>query len=989
MGRLKSIRGSVKAFPAFRIAALCALALCFVYPDACAFEAKVLFGTGLSINGITFTPHAFNLNWNGFGALGRPDLDAAAGVEGADSPSFVRHFTLNTGAADDSPVFSGTGTFYVGGGSGAESPPFVRAEWRVTADKAGRFAQAFVSGDVPFSRIGGGTAILDGVELPIPAKRGQASHLFNKSVSSIELRGPDGATILRVSLDEPTTILLQDNRHWKNDDLGIRFFFAIGSCEAGKEYSVKAKFSGGDSGAEPTSLVIAEPVRIVAGPDWLPLAAEPWIVPGSALDFSTVIPHHTPAGKFGRVVVRGDHFEFENLPGVTQRFYGVNLCGTANMPRTAEEAERFTVQLARMGYNTVRIHHHEKWLVSKDGVLESSASADGTDIDPALMDKLDLLVASCVKQGIYLTTDLFVSRSHVVPWRSIGIDLDGPVPPDKYKLLCAFWEPAFTNLCDWSRKFMLHKNSYTGRTLAEEPALATLALINEGNLGNYGATALRDLPGVQETWRKWLSAKSMEAGFSEIPDGIPDSLVTSTSGDTPYNRHVAAFAIFLAEMETRLYERLGDFIRDELHCPVPLSNLSGWYDPVQSALPRSMFDYIDVHFYVDHPQFLGKSWRLPSRCPNVNPMRGPSQGVQECVWRRQMDKPFCITEFNYSAPGRFRGVGGIATGAIAALQDWGGIWRFAWSHSIWGIVSPGGRTGYFDLANDPLSLAAERAALCLFLRGDIAPLEAEDPLLLSEASLRNPANGAPKLATLGENARAWSSRVGTRLSGSSSLSGNLSREATPKPRNGDLNGKAAHKAVSIAADGTFLIETPCTAGGFAESGTHTAGPLRFKLLPSSDDTQTVAAATVWVSSLDGKPIAQSSHLLLTHLTDVQNSGIEYADPNLTILLDWGKLPHLMRRGAAHIELSLAKTETPAPNPSLVTRHSSLGGGNVVAATVYRLSPGGRRLGEVPAEIAGSDGPASQECRLRFTARTDLDPTTATYLYEIVRERSAP
>ena len=122
---------------------------------------------------------------------------------------------------------------------------------------------------------------------------------------------------------------------------------------------------------------------------------------------------------------------------------------------------------------------------------------------------------------------------------------------------------------------------------------------------------------------------------------------------------------------------------------------------------------------------------------------------------------------------------------------------------------------------------------------------------------------------------------------------------------------------------------------------------------------------------------------------LSGSGIEYADPNLTILLDWGKLPHLMRRGAAHIELSLAKTETPAPNPSLVTRHSSLGGGNVVAATVYRLSPGGRRLGEVPAEIAGSDGPASQECRLRFTARTDLDPTTATYLYEIVRERSAP
>ena len=47
-------------------------------------------------------------------------------------------------------------------------------------------------------------------------------------------------------------------------------------------------------------------------------------------------------------------------------------------------------------------------------------------------------------------------------------------------------------------------------------------------------------------------------------------------------------------------------------------------------------------------------------------------------------------------------------------------------------------------------------------------------------------------------------------------------------------------------------------------------------------------------------------------------------------------------------------------------------------TVYRLSPAGRRVGEVSAAYDPATG------RLSFTARTDCDPSTATYLYEIVR-----
>ena len=166
-----------------------------------------------------------------------------------------------------------------------------------------------------------------------------------------------------------------------------------------------------------------------------------------------------------------------------------------------------------------------------------------------------------------------------------------------------------------------------------------------------------------------------------------------------------------------------------------------------------------------------------------------------------------------------------------------------------------------------------------------------------------------------------------------------------------------------------------------ESGAHTAGPVKFIILPSSAQGFNSDAgrgapcstpATVWISSLDGKPIASSSHLLLTHLTDVQNSGIEYADPDLTILLKWGWIPHLMRNGAAEIELTIAGRDGPAPQDAATH-----------AWHVWRLSPGGRRVGEILATV--SRGGDSSPLRLHFTARTDYDPSSATFLYEIVRE----
>ena len=938
-----------------------------------AATASASFGGGIALPFTTLSPLLFEQGWKSHGSSGgmEPDSDG------------WRAFDMHTSSLDGAPKVNGKVRFSEGGDG------TVRGEWLATPEADAPLLELCVGGQMDLDPFLRGTLVVDGKKTPISAEC-EKMHIFRGPASVLSLRDASGAERLRVSFDSPTRFLLQDNRGWGGTTLTLRLFFAEGPVSGGHEYAIRASFATPEDGL--LALSDGRPVEIEAGADWIPLANEPWIEEGSALDFTKVLPHHAPAGKHGRVVAVGDHFELAGRPGVPQRFYGVNICGDANIPSTPEAAERFAANLARIGYNSLRIHHHERALLAPGGkfkdrkiddVLADPQGFDDTMPDPGAMDRFDALVAACVKHGIYVTTDLFVSRSWYTTWRSIGVDRDGCLPgTDNFKILCAFWEPAYTNLCKWSRNFLGHVNPYTGRSLADEPALCALALVNEGNLGNWGAAPLRALPGVQEAWDAWLLAHPDDAklagveisakaksGEEPLKAPIPDDLYAD-DGETPAHRLSAAFAIFLADSETRLADRLRAFLRDELHCEAPLSSLSCWYNPVQYQMVREGFDYVDDHFYVDHPSFLGKSWQLPSRCPNTNPMKGSAAGARSVAFRRIAGKPFTITEWNYAGPGRYRGVGGIATGVIGALQDWSGMWRFAWSHGRGGVESPETKTmGYFDMSGDPLGLAAERAALCLFLRGDIAPLKAAYPVSLSESDLRDPSGGAPRCQANSWLWAAWQARLSVGVDSASREGGAAKKKSgKSKTRKGedpyaalrrdsgavkaDLEKLGATKpgdgAVSIDKDtGTFLIDTPCTAGGFAESGSHAAGPISFALAD--------APATVWASSLDGKPLADSSHVLLTHLTDVQNSGIKYADSDLTILLGWGKLPHLMRRGSAEIALRA-------------------GAGDF---TVYRLSPSGRRLGKVD---AAADGGA-----LRFTARTDIDKESATFLYEIVRE----
>ncbi len=764
-------------------------------------------------------------------------------------------------------------------------------------------------------------------------------HLFSAPTKSLALELPNGTT-LQFDFKDATSILLQDDRQW-----GPSFSIRIIASGAGASYKKDSKHTIAFtlSSKSPIKLHSDGLTTITAGPEWIPFKNELDIEPGSALDFSSQNFTDGPAGKFGRVIAKGNDFVFEKDPDAKpRRFYGVNLCFGAQYLDPAE-CERVAERFWRLGYNSIRIHHYEGLLVE--------GQKDSTQLNPQRIEQLDTLIAALKKRGIYITTDLFVSRP--VKWKDIGIEKDGNVPMDTFKILVPVVPAAFENWKAFAKSFLLHKNAKTELTYAEDPVIAWLSMINEGNFGNF-VGELRKYPEWQAAWKEWLNkryksqddlAKSWGAELKKDEDLLKGSVALP---DNIYNgnpRTRDAF-LFFTDVEIDMIERMKKFLRDELKCNALITNSNAWTHPLCMQFARMHYDYVDDHFYVDHPHFLENPWSLPSSCPNTSPIRSGAQGGRSCAFLRIEGKPMTITEYNYSAPGRFRGVGGILTGALGALQGWAGIWRFGYSHSKDGMLQAT-PLNYFDMGRDPLGQAAERASFCLFTRGDMKTATVGALQTLSDEhfttewgrSQKSMPWAAPKWSwapwvyyvgfSNDENQvqnLAWKNLAALRVEAGQSIE--------PLQMKGQSNLDPAKNIFHSPMGEFFLdgqqdmmvLDTPRTAGGYAPAGAaiKTRGDgLAIQILDSD--------ATVWISTLDKEALDTSTHLLLTHLTDCQNTDIKYAESARQTLLEWGKLPHLIRAGKANIRLKNVNAEK---------------------LKVWALSASGKRVAEVPAQAEG-------------------------------------
>ena len=244
--------------------------------------------------------------------------------------------------------------------------------------------------------------------------------------------------------------------------------------------------------------------------DAWPAFSLPWDAPSGGFPDARFLLD-APAGKHGPVDVDGGHLKFQG--GGRVRFYGVNLSGEACFPPPAL-APMITDRIARSGFNIVRFHGMDAgWGRS----IFDPKSGGTRRLDPEALDRLDAIAAELEARGIYLDLNLHVGRRFT--------EADGAAEAAwlSYAKFATIFDQRLIELQkEYARQLLGHRNPRTGKTYAEDAAVAIVELTNENSLiGGWRSGFLRggqrsrppdgwtDIPPaygrvLDDLWNTWL-----------------------------------------------------------------------------------------------------------------------------------------------------------------------------------------------------------------------------------------------------------------------------------------------------------------------------------------------------------------------------------------------------------------------------------------------------------------------------------------------------
>ena len=448
--------------------------------------------------------------------------------------------------------------------------------------------------------------------------------------------------------------------------------------------------------------------------------------------------NHVPAGKFGAVTA-GDDGELYIGQGETLqkiKFLGTNL-NFASIYAEHEDADAVAGRMAKFGFNVVRFHHTDThgyprgiWK-PRDGNEHNPTS----EIDPRSLDRLHYFVAALKKRGVYSNINLLVNRRFN----------DDPTLPEeilkvgggKPRHVIGYWYKPHRELQkEYARQLLTPVNPHTGMSLADDPAVAFVEVINEHGLVNYFfmeryEPQLADMPepflnDLRQQWNDWLNqdrdlrqklgqkTRGEELFAGEAP--VPTLEQFREEWAQPQRE---AWITFLYETERDYYADMREYFQEDLGVKaLVMGSTAGSSTPLLQAAST---DVIDQHVYYDNPKWRGRTWDFGSldwHIDNKSNIGGYVGGRLRWVAGYQVEgKPFSVTEYNTAAPNMFAGEAPLYLATMGAIQGWDAIYLFAYTHNAeWDRH----RITGLDTADHPAKMANVPIAAMLFRRGDLS-----------------------------------------------------------------------------------------------------------------------------------------------------------------------------------------------------------------------------------------------------------------------------
>ncbi|MFJ9449827.1 capsular biosynthesis protein [Herbaspirillum sp. NPDC101397] len=482
---------------------------------------------------------------------------------------------------------------------------------------------------------------------------------------------------------------------------------------------------------------------------------------GGAPDRSAM---NQPLDAGSRIFVRNGHFYrvgADNRPNTNDdtrvRLYGINLSFATNFPSDAD-AVRLAQRLRKLGINAVRLHHMD----SSPGVQENPPRSLLTpgpypSFNQTAVTRLRNFIAALKQQGIYVNLNLHVGYRFRPDVDQLP-PLDGKAESTPLGAPLHVYYPRMVALQEEYARQLIR-----GLGLRGNPALAMVEINNESSL--LAAWQRREwteaVPKAYEAelrkqWQQWLvkrygsTAKACATWNTCVSSDSVIQLLTPTDasqigqwrdrldgklksltekvlgpGDpgTPNTSgeslRIRDFLMFLADTDRAYFNRIRQVVQTETDTLVPVTGTQMGYGGVLNFDSQAQMDYIDEHFYIDHPDFPGPAWdRNDWRIHNSAASDGELNRLLALSLRRDIRKPFVVSEYNQPFPNRQSSEIQPLMAAFAASQDWDGLFFFDYMDGDNWANTPSA----FTLAGDWGKYAATGQSAMLFRNGLVATL---------------------------------------------------------------------------------------------------------------------------------------------------------------------------------------------------------------------------------------------------------------------------
>jgi hypothetical protein len=353
---------------------------------------------------------------------------------------------------------------------------------------------------------------------------------------------------------------------------------------------------------------------------------------------------------------------------------------------------------------------------------------------------------------------------------------------------------------------------------------------------------------------------------------------------------------FYINLTNSFFTEMTDYLKNTLNVKVPIVG-TNWNIGFQDLISQSTADYIDNHAYWDHPQFPNIPWSNTDWFINNNSMTKELDGStipSLFAGVKIKGKPYTISEYNHPFPNRFQAEAPLFIGAYSSFHDIDGIMYFDYNDSYNYTIDK--ISGYFSIHNNPVFMALNPSISYMFRNGLLSTgLETYDIKLSKSDILSIPAidNGNWSGHNFFDKKIAFAHK--SQIVDFNAISS--TNFATFPTFNQDVI-VSDNNEITINKNGLLTVSSPKfigVSGYLNQFNNHSIN--NFTLVNCSD------FGTITIIPITGDSIINSSELLLTAVSKVQNTGMIWNGTN-TINNNWGSSPTLLNPINFEINLTL-------------------------------------------------------------------------------------